>query len=262
MTGAPRSRVLPVILALGSALVVLHWSGRGSLALPPLGRPSAWAAWVGGREPEEAAFALARMVGIGLGWYALVALVVGYGLRQVRATELVSIADRLTPPVLRRVLAATAAVSLLTTGLAGAAPTSTSTTSTSTTSITTPGSTTTVIPDAGSSAPVMRLLPPDGEEPASAPSTPKPSEPVLPATAEPPVAREAREAREWTVAPGQCFWSIADAALTSAWGRPPTDAEIVPYWSRLVETNRSRLHDPANPDLVYPGQVFTLPSPG
>ena len=50
------------------------------------------------------------------------------------------------------------------------------------------------------------------------------------------------------------FW--ADA------GRPvPTDAEIDPYWRRLIEHNRDRLIDPANPDLIHPGQVFETPTP-
>ena len=39
----------------------------------------------------------------------------------------------------------------------------------------------------------------------------------------------------------------------------------VPAWDtvrlgdRLIEANRSRLADPDNPDLVFPGQVFDLP---
>jgi nucleoid-associated protein YgaU len=36
---------------------------------------------------------------------------------------------------------------------------------------------------------------------------------------------------------------------------------VAPYWQRLVEANRPALADPANPDLVFPGQVFTVPDP-
>jgi hypothetical protein len=37
-------------------------------------------------------------------------------------------------------------------------------------------------------------------------------------------------------------------------------ADWVHYdWRRLVEVNRPRLVDPANPDLLYPGQVLVLP---
>ena len=41
--------------------------------------------------------------------------------------------------------------------------------------------------------------------------------------------------------------------------RLATDAEIRPYWLALIERNRSSLVDPANPDLIFPGQVFQLP---
>ena len=52
---------------------------------------------------------------------------------------------------------------------------------------------------------------------------------------------------------------LAEATLAQVWGRRPTDAEVAPYWRTVVEANRRRLVDPANPDLIRPGQVFTLP---
>ena len=67
--------------------------------------------------------------------------------------------------------------------------------------------------------------------------------------------------KTWTVAPGDCFWTIAEDVLTQAWGRSPTNAEIVPYWQVLIEANRSALVDPANPDLIYPSQQFEVPPP-
>jgi hypothetical protein len=65
----------------------------------------------------------------------------------------------------------------------------------------------------------------------------------------------------WTVRPGDSFWSIADVVLQQAWGRPPTDAEIGPYWLELITANRARLLHPGIPDLIYTGQVFTVPPP-
>ena len=66
----------------------------------------------------------------------------------------------------------------------------------------------------------------------------------------------------WTVARGDSFWSMAEQTLGHAWKRAPTAAEVVPYWSRLVDANRSRLADPARPDLIFAGQVFVvLPPP-
>jgi nucleoid-associated protein YgaU len=81
--------------------------------------------------------------------------------------------------------------------------------------------------------------------------------PVPPSTA----AAAAGDAATWTVRPGECFWSIADDVLARAWGRRPTDAEIVPYWHVLIEQNRALLADRANADLIFPSQVFTVPPP-
>src|SRR3954453_20288015 len=47
---------------------------------------------------------------------------------------------------------------------------------------------------------------------------------------------------------------VPQRALTEAGHRPPTAPETAPYWLHLVAQNHSRLADPANPDLVYPGQ--------
>lgn len=63
----------------------------------------------------------------------------------------------------------------------------------------------------------------------------------------------------WTVRRGECFWSIADDALAHALGRAPSDAEVVPYWRAMIQANRHLLADPANADLIYPGQVFAVP---
>jgi hypothetical protein len=68
-------------------------------------------------------------------------------------------------------------------------------------------------------------------------------------------------AATWTVAPGENFWAIARAVLSREWQRAPSNAEIVPYWRELIEINRDRLRDPANADLIYPAQEFTLPAP-
>ncbi len=62
-----------------------------------------------------------------------------------------------------------------------------------------------------------------------------------------------------TVATGDNFWDLAEGELSEAWGRAPTDAEVVPHWQALVEANRDRLAPPGDPDLIYPGQLFTVP---
>ncbi|MFP5322935.1 MAG: LysM peptidoglycan-binding domain-containing protein, partial [Acidimicrobiia bacterium] len=58
---------------------------------------------------------------------------------------------------------------------------------------------------------------------------------------------------------GDSFWTIAEETVSDALARPATDDEVDPYWRRLVEANRARLVDPADPDLLHPGQVLELP---
>jgi nucleoid-associated protein YgaU len=64
-----------------------------------------------------------------------------------------------------------------------------------------------------------------------------------------------------TVAPGEHFWAVAEQVMTTTLGRAPTDGETASYWLGLIEANRHILADPDNPDLVFPGQVLTLPEP-
>jgi hypothetical protein len=64
---------------------------------------------------------------------------------------------------------------------------------------------------------------------------------------------------EVTVVPGGHLWGIAETELTTRLGRVPTDAEIVPFWTELIELNRDRLVTD-DPSFVLAGQVFRLPS--
>jgi nucleoid-associated protein YgaU len=106
----------------------------------------------------------------------------------------------------------------------------------------------------------MRLLP-AADAPATGPASAPVSSPAAPAVAaRPDPSVPVGAVTTWTVRPGECFWSIADDVLTAAWGRPPTDAEIVPYWHTLIDANRAVLADRSNPDLIFPGQVFTVPA--
>jgi nucleoid-associated protein YgaU len=58
---------------------------------------------------------------------------------------------------------------------------------------------------------------------------------------------------------GESLWSIARDTLVAARGQEPDDAVLHTYWGTLIEHNRGRLADAANPDLIFPGQVFELP---
>ena len=65
---------------------------------------------------------------------------------------------------------------------------------------------------------------------------------------------------QWTAGPGDHLWHIAEATLEQAWQRPPTDAEVNKYWKALIDENRAQFVVAGNPDLIHPGQTFTLPA--
>jgi nucleoid-associated protein YgaU len=111
----------------------------------------------------------------------------------------------------------------------------------------------------------MRRLPDDAAPKATVEPTPArdvvvmrvlqdPTQPQGVPTAAPPPAT-------WTIAPGDHLWKVAAETLAHAWSRPPTDAEVLPYWVAVIARNRHALADPTNPDLVFPGQVIELPNP-
>jgi nucleoid-associated protein YgaU len=231
------------VAGLGAAAAALHWAGAGPLAGPPLTEPARWAAWLDGRDPLVAAFGVLRLVALGGLWYLAAVTLVGAALRAAGAVRLVRIADRLTVGPVRRMLAGSVSLGLAASGvMAVAAPAvrlPAAVAQTSTTS-------TTALPPA--TVTMHRLGP---AEPRAAPPVPQVTEISTPAPA----------ADRWTVKPGECFWTIAEDVLANHLGRAPTDAEIVPYWRRLIEANRSELAHRDNPDLIFPTQVFVVPAP-
>jgi len=92
----------------------------------------------------------------------------------------------------------------------------------------------------------------------------RPAPPVLapaPVPADPAPAPPAPGPIERTVVAGDSFWRIAEAVVGARLGRPPSDAEVAPYWVDLIDANRDRLVHPGDPDLLLPGQVLRLPPP-
>ena len=231
------------VAGLGAAAVALHWAGAGPLAAPPLTQPGRWAAWLDGRDPLVAAFSLLRLAALGGLWYLAAVTVVGAGLRAAGARRLVRVTDRLTIGPVRRMLAGSVSLGLAASGVVAVAapamrlPAAVAQTSTTSTTSVPPATVT-----------MHRLGPAD---PLPVPPVPEVTEISTPAPAP----------ASWTVKPGECFWTIAEEVLATQLGRHPTDAEIVPYWQRLIEANRSELAHRDNPDLIFPSQTFVIPAP-
>jgi len=57
---------------------------------------------------------------------------------------------------------------------------------------------------------------------------------------------------------GDSLWRIAAATLLQRTGHQPTKAEIAGFWPDIYQANRSVIGD--DPDLILPGQLFTIPA--
>jgi hypothetical protein len=103
-------------------------------------------------------------------------------------------------------------------------------------------------------ATMTRLDPPsgDGAEPLAAGAPPAAYDP-------PPPLHPAGS--DWTVAPGDSLWSVAEVVMAGPDGSPADERTVARYWRHLIEANRAGLVDPGNPDLLTPGQQLTLPPP-
>ena len=63
------------------------------------------------------------------------------------------------------------------------------------------------------------------------------------------------------VEPGDHLWKISQTELARRLGRAARPDEVAPYWLSVIDANRGSLHS-GDPDLIYPGELITLPAPG
>jgi hypothetical protein len=78
-------------------------------------------------------------------------------------------------------------------------------------------------------------------------------------TAPPAPAAPAGSPTEWSVAPGESFWTIAADLASMKVGHPASAQEIDPVWRALIDANRDRLPRAGNPSLLFVGTMLTLP---
>lgn len=274
----PAARRVLVILAWMAALVATIWGlgklGTGALSPPPLRDGGDLQRWLDGRDAVTTAFALVRLLGLALAWYLVAVTVLAVVARASRIPALVRLADVTTIPAVRRVL----------TAVAGAGLTASATSFMAASQL--PGAQPGSSPAVGSvhgavvlerladrSEVVLRRLPDQEEEEEEeegtatmrvddgegddVPPDPAPPDPAPPDPAPPDPAPAAPH--QWRVVAGDHLWHIAESTVGADWGRVPTEAEVTPYWSAVIDANRATLVDPANPDLIIPGQVLVLP---
>jgi hypothetical protein len=69
----------------------------------------------------------------------------------------------------------------------------------------------------------------------------------------------AGDERDVTVKKGDNLWKLAATELKESHGEKPTNAEVVPYWLEIIETNADDLQS-GDPDLIFPGETITMPA--
>jgi hypothetical protein len=198
-------------------------------------------AWVGASDPVDAVAALVRLAALGAACWLVLVTVAYAAARGTGADRTASSIDRAVLPAVVRRLVDAAVVALVAGSLAtpaGAAP---------------PPRSGTAAPS-GTAQPSATVVVRDGRIPSVPPAIP-----VAVVTAA--AARGAAD--DVVVAAGDNLWTLASTRLAAARGVAPgvlADAEVASYWRVVCELNRAHLRS-GNPDLVYPGEVVTLPHP-
>lgn len=232
------------LLALVGIGVALRAAAGGDLAGPPLASGDELLSWIDARSPAAAAVALVRLVAELSVWYVLGLSVLHLLSRALRRSGGHRLADALAAPGVRRLVQAGLGVGLVAaSSVSGSAvPGSAGDTPTGTAQMT---------PVIDQPASGTRAV-----EPGTGTATMRPGTAAAPAGG---VAQLAPAPTTWTVTTGESFWTIAHDLLADTWGRAARDHEVVPFWQALIEVNRSRLVDPDDADLIFPGQVFEVP---
>lgn len=250
-------RVLPLagwVAALLGLLAGLAAAGE-ALPSPPLTEPGAWPAWIASQPPVPAVFGLLRLVALAVGFYLLATTLLVTVARLARAARMIRVADALTVPAVRRLTATAVGVGLATATLSGLSedggPWAGGGPTTITAEMAEPGEAglgMASLGEAGADEVTLALRDDadDGEGDGGDGADPERSEAGgAPGTV--------------VVAAGDHLWGIAERVVAASVGGHPSEEAVAPYWRRLVEANRDRLADPANPDLIHPGQEFVLP---
>lgn len=108
---------------------------------------------------------------------------------------------------------------------------------------------------AGDETPTGLIVPPHLQAPPSDPGVGADDPEPAPAT---PV--DGSITHTVTVRRGDHLWSLAGQHLARAWDRSSLgEHEIARYWVQVIAANRATIRS-GDPDLIYPGEIITLPA--
>jgi nucleoid-associated protein YgaU len=278
-----------VRLALWSAALVvtlrLLLAAGGPRLSVPLTSVDALAAWTADTPPPDMAVAVLRLGAIALAGYLLTVTVLAVVARLTRWRSLGAAVERVSPGIVRRAVTGGSGIGLAIGVVVGAVPapdvgrpaapaTVASAAAPTPDASATPGASArlTRLPDGTATMTRVDEAPPSatmrrvdrGAGPASDPGRPPtPARPAAALAAVPPTpSLPAVDPTTWVVEAGDSLWSIAAEVTALPDGSSPGERAVDHYWRRLVEANRSRLVDPANADLLVPGQHLVVPPPG
>lgn len=276
-----------LVLAASTSALIAIVGASVSFPAPPL-RRSGWTGWINTHTPVDLAIALTSRTAAAIALYLLATTLLGVVVRRRSLGQFRNVVDRLTiAPVrllLDRCFGFGMSVSVLAFPVAAdvpidppvlervdraerAGPLPPLLTRVTTTDQTAAPTLRRVMPAESS---VSRSTPPrsDTTLPATVPATSMSHAPTtpaaVPAAAPPPVQRPATPqppvtGSTWTVRPGDHLWSIAEHVVAQRSESNVTEDDIAAYWHRLVDSNRSRLPWPHDPDVIHPGLIVTLP---
>lgn len=285
-----RAPQAPTAAAVAATIVMLHLMGRGTLAAPPLDSPDSIIAWAGQGDPVTVGFAVLRLAALAVAYHLVATTMLMLIGRMLGVQGLVRLADAATLPPLRGTVRRLVGLGL-SAGLVITQPLPTAQ-ARPPASLTLVSSGIAADPD---NRVVLERISPATERPAvlmvveriDLPATPggratlerveAPTDKATRATLErieiigdqggdhlkvgaaedPPPSPEPEPVAttRHVVTPGDHLWSIASDQLAAAMGREPTDAEIAPHWTAVVELNPQLV----DPDVLFPGDEISLP---
>ena len=253
-----RTTIGPLVTA--AALWLL---GRGALSTPPVDSWTQFRQWLGHRSTAEAAIAALRATAVVAACYLGAVSGLTMVARAASFDHLERLARSLIPRSMRPLIGLAVGAGVATAAVSMTVPRDRAPTRVATVTLEAPTDATATMYLVTEPVPLTSIAT-TIVSPVFIPATlPAPASTPTPAPASPSVtvpAPAAADPRIWTIAPGEHLWAVARETLADSWHRAPTEAEVTPYWREVIETNRSRLIDSANPDYVLAGQTFVLPA--